>query len=103
MEQAACQYTRKADGQQGVRRVVEVSDASRCSVRCTVFTKLGEALALAHGQYVAMRGTLQVWQNQLSLNVFGSGLTTVGVAEGEELATRFRRAPWISTPLAPRW
>ncbi len=44
-------------------------------------------------QYVAMRGTLQVWQNQLSLNVFGAGLKTVGVAEGAELATRFRRAP----------
>ena len=100
--QPVVQFTRK-DGDPGIRRDIKVSDASQRCVQVTLYMKIGEALSLARGQYVALCGTLKLWQNQLSLNVSGTDVMTEGLSEGVALAEQFRRAPWVPTPADPHW
>ena len=94
-------YTRKSDGRDGTRQVVDLTDASQKSVRATIFMKDGERLELAVGMAVALRATTELWQHCVALKAFYDGVTCDGVSEAEALAERFRREPWTATRVEP--
>ena len=100
--QAPVDYTRKSDGGDGTRQVVELTDASKKRVRATIFMKGDERLQLVVGKAIALRATTELWQQRVALKVFYDGVTCAGVAEAEALAERFRREPWDAAPIEPQ-
>ena len=96
-------YTRKSDGEPGSRCVFAVTDASKRRVNVSVFMKGDERLQLSVGTAVGLRAMTEVWRHELMLKAFHDGVVCGGVPEADELAAKFRRAPWEATPLPPRW
>ena len=104
LQQVATGYTRKSDGLPGSKREFELSDASRRSIRATVFAKPDENLELSVGMVVVLRGTLGIWQNKIAIRAFCDGVTCDESSEdARALAEQWHRACWSPTPLMPRW
>ena len=99
--QTPIDYTRKSDGRDGTRQVVDLTDASRKRVRATIFMKGEERLQLVVGEAIALRATTELWQQRVALKAFYDGVTCSGVAEAEALGAA--QHAWAKGRAARTW
>ena len=73
-------------------------------MRLSVFTEIDDALDLACGVPVVVRGVVETWQSYVALRAFRDGLIVGEASEdARRLAEQWRRQQWSVSPLATRW
>ena len=97
------EYTRKS-GATGVRRVIELVDESKRSIKATIFTTDGVVGTISRGTVAALRGTVDKWEGITKLTVWPDGFTlSPSFPAATALAELWRRQPWEYRPLDERW